>query len=524
MEVGSAASSYEILAKLAEGGMAEIFLARNKTGAGVERLVVLKRVLREVAQDPQLVELFVAEARLAAQLQHPNVVQVYDVGKLGASYFISMEYVHGETVRDLLLAARHHGMNLPIAAVMTIAAGAAAGLQHAHERRGVNGKLLNIVHADISPSNLMITREGIVKIVDFGIAKAEHHQHDVERSVQGKLCYMSPEQVRSRPLDKRSDLFSLGIVLWELLTLRGLFRGESDFNVMDAIINTPPPPPSKLRPDVPREIDELVLKLLAKDPAQRFQSSAELVDAIEIAAVRLTMLLSTASVGRQMRELFGEKPEPWIEETVGGSVKRVVVDSEPVSDQWGQTIAGPIDELLETLKPSQTRPPTIEGAPGWDNPTTLDPPRTQPPHWSNATAAGYAAPHTKESLEGMRERLFREARERQTPPITPLQADVPHVEPSPPANPPPTKTMAGTSAPIPPSRSQQVPVTPLPFPRRGFAAEEKKSPIPLILLAILITLGIGGGAFAILYKTQLSGGSTSSRRDAGTPTTDAAPK
>jgi len=502
--------------------MAEIFLARNKTGAGVERLVVLKRVLRHVAQDPQLVELFIAEARLAAQLQHPNVVQVYDVGKLGSSYFISMEYVHGETVRDLLLAARHHGMPLPVAAVMTIAAGAAAGLQHAHERRGVNGKLLNIVHADISPSNLMITREGMVKIVDFGIAKAEHHQHDVERSVQGKLCYMSPEQVRSRPLDKRSDLFSLGIVLWELLTLRGLFRGESDFNVMDAIINNPPPAPSKVRPDVPREVDELVLKLLAKDPAQRFQSSGELLDAIEVAAVRLSMLLSTTSVGRQMRELFGEKPEPWIEETVGGSVKRVVVDSEPVPDLWGQTIAGPVDDLLDTLKPSTTRPPT-DGAAAWDNPTTLDPPRTLPPH-AAATASGYAPPHTKESLEGMRDRLFREAQERKTPQSSAIQAEARRVEPSPAPAPSVSKTMPGTAAPIPTTRPQPAPApAALPFPRRGFGHEEKKSPVPLILLAILITLGIGGGAFALLWKTQLAD-STSSKRDAGVSTTDAAPK
>ena len=501
--------------------MAEIFLARSVTGAGVERMVVLKRVLRHAAMDETLVKLFVQEARLAAQLQHPNVVQVYDVGKLGSSYFFSMEYVHGETVRDLLLYARHQNVRLPIATVMTIAAGAAAGLHHAHDRRGMHGRPLDIVHSDVSPSNLMITREGVVKVVDFGIAKAEHQQAEVERPMQGKLCYMSPEQVRSQPLDRRSDLFSLGIVLWELLTLQGLYRAESDFNVMDQIINHPPPAPSQLRPDVPLDIDEIVLRLLAKNPANRYQTAADLLDAIEGAAMRMSTLLSTASVARQMREWFGVKPEPWIEQTVGGSIKRVVVNAEPVPKDLGQTIAGPIggiDEVLDTMPPTQTKPPTHEGGPSWDRPTIED-------------------------LESIRDRLFREVRERKSPQPEPQGVIVDSRQarddaPPPPAPMhPPQSTWQqpmghqpmGHQPPVwqqpvaPPSAPWKQPGGPTsipraPVPHRTLAAEDRRSAVPMVLLAIVITGGIGIGGFALLWKTLAP--SKATRSDAGASVSD----
>ena len=475
--------------------MAEIFLAHSISGAGVERIVVLKRVLRHAAQDPELVQLFVDEARLAAQLQHPNVVQVYDVGKLGSSYFFAMEYVHGETVRDLLLHARHHGVRLPIATVLTIAAGAAAGLQHAHDRRGLNGRPLQIVHCDVSPSNLMITREGVVKVVDFGIAKAEHRSVNIERSAQGKLCYMSPEQVRSQPLDRRSDLFSLGIVVWELLTLQGCFRAESDFNVMDAIINQPSRAPSQLRSDVPREVDEIVMRMLAKNPANRYQTAADVIDAIEVAAMRMSTLLSTASVARQMREWFGDRSEPWFEQTVGGSIKRVVVDAEPVpADFASMTLSGPIDDILDTMPPSFTKPPASEGAMAWDHPTI-------------------------ESNEAMRDRLFREVRERKTPQPT--------------ATPPPAiiveSRKAIHDATPPAARPVQAPVTaPITAPVRPSGIrppeagavgqfprfqEAEKSRIPMVLLAILITVGIGAASFALLWKTMMT--DSPKQRDAG---------
>jgi serine/threonine protein kinase len=359
-EVGSTASSYEILAKLATGGMAEIFLARGASAAGVERYVVLKRALRERATDAAFVRMFLDEARLAAQLQHPNIAQVYDIGKLGDSYFFTMEYVHGETVRALL--QRSHGLRrpIPIGSVLTVAAGAAAGLHHAHERIGIDGKPLGIVHRDVSPSNLMVSYEGNVKLVDFGVAKAAHNTVETRSgTVKGKIAYLSPEQCRGRHIDRRSDLFSLGIVLWEMLTTERLFRHPSDFETMAAIANTPSDPPSSRRPDVPPELDALVLKLLAKEPDDRYQTADELLEHIEQIAVRTGTALSTAALGRVVRELFGQRPEPWIELRSGEEHQHVVtVTSEPLPSELSLSA---VPELRPT--PPLRHPDVLAGVP-----------------------------------------------------------------------------------------------------------------------------------------------------------------
>lgn len=313
-EVGSSASQYKVLAKLAVGGMAEIFLAKAASGAGVERYVVLKRILRERANDAAFVQMFLEEARLAAQLNHPNVAQVYDVGRLGDSYFFTMEYVHGETVRSLIKRARGLRRSLPLGIVLTILTGTAAGLHHAHGRLGLDGRPLGIVHRDVSPSNLMVSYEGSIKVVDFGVAKAENRATETRSgTVKGKISYLSPEQCRTVSVDRRSDLFSLGIVVWEMLTGERLYRRGSDFETMSAIVDEPPAPPSRWRPELPPELDALVLGLLAKDAAARFQSADDVVHAAEMVAASCQLPLSTSALSRFMRELFGDRPEPWLE-------------------------------------------------------------------------------------------------------------------------------------------------------------------------------------------------------------------
>jgi serine/threonine protein kinase len=313
-EVGSTANNYQILARLAVGGMAEIFLARGISTTGVERYCVLKRILRERATDVHFVRMFLDEARLAAQLQHPNVAQVYDIGKLGDSYFFTMEYVHGETVRALLHRARTLRRELPLNIALSLAAGAAAGLHHAHERLGHDGRPLGIVHRDISPSNLMVSYEGTVKVVDFGVAKAENRAQETRSgTVKGKIAYLSPEQCRGVSIDRRSDLYSLGIVFWEMLTVERLYKRASDFDNMTAIVTEAPIPPSVRRPNIPPELDAISMRLLAKDPAARFQTADELVDALEEVSVKTGAMISTSALGRFMRELFGQRPEPWLE-------------------------------------------------------------------------------------------------------------------------------------------------------------------------------------------------------------------
>ncbi|HEX4417772.1 MAG TPA: protein kinase [Kofleriaceae bacterium] len=372
-EVGSTANSYQILAKLAVGGMAEIFLARGEGVAGVERYCVLKRILPDRASDIHFVQMFLDEARLAAQLQHANVAQVYDIGKLGDSYFFTMEYVHGETVRTLLHRALGLRRALPISCVLTIAAGTAAGLHHAHTRLGRDGRALGIVHRDVSPSNLMVSYDGGVKLVDFGVAKASDRSQETKSgTVKGKISYLSPEQCRGKRVDRRSDLFSLGICFWEMLTTERLYKRSTDFENMNAIVTEPPPPPSSRRPEVPRELDELVLRLLAKTPEERFETADEVVEAIETLAGRTGAMVSTPALGRFMRELFGQRPEPWLElDSQQELGEAVTVTSEPIPSDLAiqaakhvnHQLAGVVDlspprQVTESLQPMAIDPMT----------------------------------------------------------------------------------------------------------------------------------------------------------------------
>ncbi len=332
-EIGSAANRYEVLAKLASGGMAEIFLARTKSSAGVERYVVLKRVHKHRATDIKFVHMFLDEARLAAQLQHPNIAQVFDTGKFGDTYFFTMEYVHGETVRELLHRSYEQGQPIPLGCVLTIIAGAAAALQHAHDRPAHDGTPLGIVHRDVSPSNLMVSFEGHVKIVDFGVAKAAHRSVETQSgTVKGKMGYMAPEQCRGGDVDRRCDLFSLGIVFWEMLVGQRLFKRATDFESMEAIIEEPTPAPSTVRSDIPPAIDAIVLKLLEKSPNARYQSADDLLEALEAVATSTALGISVAAVRRYIRELFGNPAEPWVELRRGAQREEAVtVTGAPVN-------------------------------------------------------------------------------------------------------------------------------------------------------------------------------------------------
>ena len=361
-EVGSTVNNYEVLGKLAAGGMAEIFLAKGASAGGVERYVVLKRILRHRATDALLVGMFLDEARLAAQLQHSNIAQVYDIGKLGDSFFFTMEYVHGETVRSLLHRANGTRTPVPIGCVLTIAAGALAGLHYAHEKKSMDGRPLGSVHRDVSPSNLMISYDGTVKVVDFGVAKAADRVTETHSgTVKGKISYLAPEQIiKGGGVDRRSDLFSFGIVLWEMLTTRRLYRRETDFETMAAIVNEGPPRPSTIRSDIPRELDEMTLKLLAKSPADRYQSAAELQEAIEEIAVRTGCVLSTPPVARFLRELFGQRPEPWIVTEMSEAAEGVTVTmSSSVAEDLGLRELDAPEAQLEAV-PDWTHRPSIE--------------------------------------------------------------------------------------------------------------------------------------------------------------------
>jgi serine/threonine-protein kinase len=295
--------------------MADVLLGRAEGIEGFERHVVLKRIRAELAKDKRFIEMFLDEARLAATLHHQNIVQVYDIGEEGGEYFFAMEYLHGEDLRKLLGSVSKQKQNIPLANVVAIVSAAASGLHHAHDRRATDKKRLEIVHRDVSPSNIIIGYDGSVKLVDFGIAKATMRSSDTRTgTLKGKTSYMSPEQCKGESsIDRRSDVYSLGVVLYELATTTRLFKGESDYLVMDAIVNGKVPLPRVRRPDLPNELSSIIMRALAVDPNRRFQTADELRLALEQFALNANLAASTSAIATYMKKLFGEKTEPWID-------------------------------------------------------------------------------------------------------------------------------------------------------------------------------------------------------------------
>src|ERR1043165_8205328 len=230
--MGARLGRYTVLKRLVAGGMADVLLGRTDGIEGFERHVVLKRIRPEHAHDQRFIRMFLDEARVAANLHHRHIVQVHDVGEANGEYFIAMEYISGEEVRTLLQTASRTRAHVPLGYAVMIVSAAAAGLHYAHERRGADKRSLGIVHRDISPSNILVGYDGSIKVVDFGIAKAAT-QPETRGGLKGKVSYMSPEQCRSDEIDRRSDVYSLGVVLYELATTTRLFKGENDYLVMD---------------------------------------------------------------------------------------------------------------------------------------------------------------------------------------------------------------------------------------------------------------------------------------------------
>ena len=293
--------------------MARIYIARTTGIGSFERHVVLKLITPERQSDHTAVQMFLDEARLAASLNHQNVAQVFEVGEDGGIHYLAMEYVHGQDLRALLAKAGSQGTRVPLELALTVVAGGAAGLNHAHERRDSNGVPLGIVHRDVSPSNIMIGLDGSVKLLDFGIAKATSRSVEtVSGIIKGKFAYMAPEQCRGRDVDRRSDVFSLGIILYEITTQHRCFRADSDFDTMHRIVTGDVVRPTRLVQGYPTALEAIVMKALAVDANQRYQSAGLLLEAIESYAVSSRMSLSTMALGRFMREMFGEAPEPWL--------------------------------------------------------------------------------------------------------------------------------------------------------------------------------------------------------------------
>jgi serine/threonine-protein kinase len=333
--------------------MAQIYLARQSGLGAFERHVVLKTILRERASDERFVTMFLDEAKLAATLNHQNVAQVYEVDQADGAYFMAMEYVHGENARAILEHTLRRGWTIPLELALMIISGAAAGLHHAHERKGKQGQPLNIVHRDISPANIMVGYDGSVKVLDFGIAKAEERAtKTVGGMIKGKYGYMSPEQCKGKPIDRRSDIFALGICLYELTTLRRAFKGNDDFETMKRIVAGDVILPSVAVTGYPRELEAIILTALANDPNARFQTAQEMIEAIDAFAVRTKLTGSNTALGRYMTQLFGSKREPWVGEGNSGDPTLISeTDPEGMEDEIvdGEKTAIMADGMVQHL-------------------------------------------------------------------------------------------------------------------------------------------------------------------------------
>ena len=304
--------SFEILRKLARGGMAEIFLARTSGPSGFEKLVVLKKILAKYADKPRYVQLFLDEAKLAASLDHPNIAQTYDIGMSDGSYFFTMEYLHGQDVRSILHRSWRIGERFPIEHAVQIARHVASALHFAHEKRGGDGGLLGLVHRDVSPSNVIVTYDGATKLLDFGVAKSALSTVKTRTgALKGKISYMSPEQARGAMVDRRSDIFSLGIVLWEMVATQRLYRAENDLATLQMIITQPPRPPSQVRPDCPRELERIVLRALAQNPDARYPTAAHLAADLDELAREHRLKQTSNALAATLSQLFATELRAW---------------------------------------------------------------------------------------------------------------------------------------------------------------------------------------------------------------------
>ncbi len=299
---------YLLLERINVGGMAEVYKAKAFGVEGFERLVAVKRILPSIAEDREFIEMFIDEAKIAVQLTHANIAQVFDLGKVSESYFIAMEYVQGKDLRGLFERARSRGEALPVPMACYVMMKVCEGLDYAHNKKDSSGRPLGLVHRDVSPQNVLISYDGEVKLIDFGIAKAAGKINKTQAGIlKGKFGYMSPEQVRGLPIDRRSDLFAVGIVLYEMLTGERLFSGSSDFSTLEKIRNVEIMPPSTYNRRVPKELEQIVLKALAKDPDDRYQSAMDLHDDLQSFMYTSGSFFARKDLATYMRKAFAEE-------------------------------------------------------------------------------------------------------------------------------------------------------------------------------------------------------------------------
>ncbi len=305
---GQVFGKFQLLKKIATGGMAEVFRAKQIGVEGFEKLVALKRILPHLTDNEEFIKMFIDEGKLAAQLTHTNIVQIYELGEVDNSFYIAMEYVHGKNLKQILHRARQMGLPMTIEKAVTIAAKICKALDYAHRKCDMSGNPLKLVHRDVSPQNILISYEGEVKLVDFGIAKAAR-QASITRAgaLKGKILYMSPEQAWGKPIDHRSDIYSVGNILYEMLTDRKLFAGKSEIDILKKVRDPNIVEPSQYAKDMPHELERIILKALAVDPADRYQDAGLMKRALDKFVFKRKVALGALNLGSYIQNLFQDE-------------------------------------------------------------------------------------------------------------------------------------------------------------------------------------------------------------------------
>jgi serine/threonine-protein kinase len=423
---------YRLLALLGQGGMGRLYLAERRGIEGFVKIVALKRILPHLSDSAQLKEMFLNEARVAARLEHPNIATTYELGEIDGTYFISMEYLPGEDLAATL--ARCQGeQRIPVDIAAALAQQAAHALHYAHEISDDKGRRVELVHRDVNPNNIFITYHGVVKLLDFGVAKDPKTRKSLPGVFKGKYAYCAPEQLEGGKVDRRTDVFSLGIVLWECLTGSHLFDAATEAQIIDAVRSRRIEAPSLLRPEVPTALDEIALRALERDPARRYQSAQDMAEDLERFLLEREPRPASKKIGRWLESIFGaERAALKRSLSQGGAAERSLERLAELD------VAKPA--LEETSRPSgnlATVRPRALWSTNFTPKETTGAPRTQPPTSAQASApipqsgSDHGAPRTAGPI----------SRTRIT--SSPIEADLVPVS----TELPPLATSAGSAAP-----------------------------------------------------------------------------
>jgi eukaryotic-like serine/threonine-protein kinase len=348
---------YILLGLIARGGMAEVYRARTKTSAPTEKLLAIKCMRPSLARESRFVEMFIREGKLAVLLDHDAIVKTFEIGKIEGRYFIAMEYIGGKDLTQVLRRCQETNQRIPVPHACYIAAWMLDGLHFAHTRVDVDGRPLNVVNRDVSPSNIRLSYDGQVKLLDFGIAQAMLKFTSEIGVLKGKFSYMSPEQIRGMPVDARTDIFSAGIILHEMLTTEKLFRGDTEFALMERVRKAEVSPPSKFNRRCPPELDAIVLKALARDVQDRYQTAEEF--ATDLRRILNNYRFNPDELRELVRSLFRQDYAKEVDEVTACRNARSVDDVAVVHDD------APEIEIMHSPPPSSepSAPPTAPNDP-----------------------------------------------------------------------------------------------------------------------------------------------------------------